>query len=59
MRYKTTRERSMKTPNLYTCVKCYTDLEEDDVVWADGRGNVEIHTYAYCVGCLPNQEERV
>jgi hypothetical protein len=47
----------MRTPNLYTCVKCYTDIEEDDVVWADSKGNVEIHTYAYCVGCLPSQEE--
>ena len=47
----------MRTPNLYTCVKCFTDLEEDDVVWADKEGDVERHTYAYCVGCLPNQKE--
>lgn len=47
----------MKSPELYTCVKCHTDMEEDDVVWADKTGNIEIHHYAYCVGCLPPQEE--
>ena len=34
------------------------DIEEDDVVWADSKGDTERHTYAYCVGCLPNQEEK-
>ena len=51
------KERVMIMLNLYTCVKCYTDIEKDDVVWADSKGNVEIHTYAYCVGCLPSQED--
>jgi hypothetical protein len=44
--------------NLYTCVKCLSDFEEDDVVWADQNGNVEKHTYAYCVPCLPSQKEK-
>ena len=30
-------------------------MEEDDVVWADGKGDVNIQTYAYCVPCLPSQ----
>jgi hypothetical protein len=41
--------------NLFTCFKCYEDMEEDDVVWADGKGDVNTQTYAYCVPCLPNQ----
>jgi hypothetical protein len=41
--------------NLFTCFKCYSDMEEDDVVWADINGDVNKHTYAYCVPCLPNQ----
>lgn len=41
--------------NLYTCFKCYSDFEEDDIVWADINGDVNNHTYAYCVSCLPNQ----
>lgn len=41
--------------SLYTCVKCFEDIEEDEVVWADSSGNVEKHTYAYCVECLPPQ----
>jgi len=50
----------MRSPNIYTCWKCYTDIEEDDVVWADSKGDVEgDHSYAYCVGCLPSQEEQV
>jgi len=46
----------VRASDLYTCVKCYDDLEEDDIVWADINGNIKEHTYAYCVGCLPNQE---
>jgi hypothetical protein len=45
--------------NLYTCFKCYSDMEEDDVVWADINGDVNKHTYAYCVPCLPNQVSNV
>lgn len=41
--------------NLFTCFKCYEDMEEDDVVWADDKGDVNKHTYAYCVFCLPSQ----
>jgi Pyruvate/2-oxoacid:ferredoxin oxidoreductase delta subunit len=43
--------------DVYTCHICKTDMEEDDVVWADKKGNVEVHHYAYCVGCLPPQKE--
>jgi hypothetical protein len=43
--------------NLYTCFICLSDFEEDDIVWADQEGNIENHTYAYCVGCLPPQKE--
>jgi hypothetical protein len=49
------RERGNKMSNLFTCFKCYEDMEEDNVVWADGKGDVSIQTYAYCVPCLPNQ----
>ena len=53
------RERGPKVSNLYTCFKCYSDMEEDDVVWADINGDVNKHTYAYCVPCLPNQVSNV
>jgi hypothetical protein len=43
--------------NLYTCHICKVDMEEDDTVWADRKGNTEIHQFAYCAGCLPQQEE--
>jgi hypothetical protein len=49
------RERGNEMSNLFTCFKCYNDMEEDDVVWADDKGDVNKHIYAYCVSCLPNQ----
>ena len=43
--------------NQYTCNKCLNDYEEDDVVWADATGDVDRHIFAYCVECLPAQQE--
>lgn len=41
--------------NSVTCDKCKDDFDNDDVVWADGRGNLTMSGKPYCVGCLPEQ----
>ena len=45
------------SPAMYTCYKCLTDFEEDDIVWADKEGNIRWHYFAWCVECLPAQKE--
>lgn len=39
------------------CYICHTNLDLDDSVWANSRGDVSNPLYAYCVPCLPAQEE--
>lgn len=39
------------------CYVCKNEIELDDTVWADSKGEVNNPLYAYCVPCLPNQRE--
>ena len=39
------------------CYICKKEIELDDSVWADSKGEVNNPLYAYCVSCLPNQRE--
>ena len=42
------------------CFICRDPLDRDDIVWADVEGQVrekEINDTAWCVSCLPNEEE--
>jgi hypothetical protein len=41
--------------DLYTCVKCISDFEEDDVLWATPTGELDGDTKPYCVACAPEQ----
>ena len=48
----------MNTIQEVTCHICLEDMDIDDSVWADEKGNVEKPYFAYCVSCLPPQEEK-
>ena len=39
------------------CYICEKEIDLDDSVWADSRGNVDNPLYAYCVADLPSQLE--
>ena len=41
------------------CFICGKTLDQDDVVWADEEGQIgkEGNDTAWCVACLPNEEE--
>ena len=39
------------------CYVCNKKIDLDDSVWANSKGDVENPLYAYCVSCLPAQEE--
>ena len=43
----------------YTCDKCKSDFDEDDVVWANSKGQLSkgYNNFAWCVPCLPSQED--
>ena len=44
--------------NVYTCHKCLSDFEDDDILWADNNGQLSKgnNNFVWCVPCLPNQE---
>jgi hypothetical protein len=39
------------------CYVCHKEIDIDDSVWADSKGNVSNPLYCYCVSCLPAQKE--
>ena len=40
----------------YSCVKCYKDVDDEDVIWADVYGNLTtMFGYSYCQGCTPEE----
>ena len=55
---QTQRQRRMKMNNVYTCHKCLSDFEDDDILWADNNGQLSKgnNNFVWCVPCLPNQE---
>ena len=44
--------------NQYTCENCKASFEDDDIVWANDRGQLSQgrNEFAWCVPCLPAQE---
>lgn len=38
------------------CYICSKEIDLDDSVWANSKGDVNNPLYAYCVPCLPAQE---
>lgn len=48
----------MKATNFYSCWKCFTVIDENDVIWADVEGNLTTMTgYPYCMSCLPEEKQ--
>lgn len=47
----------MNELDIVNCYVCENEVELDDSVWADSKGEVNNPLYAYCVPCLPNQSE--
>lgn len=46
----------IKIPEQYSCVKCFTDTDADDVIWADVYGNLTtMYGYPYCASCIPEE----
>ena len=43
--------------DLVPCYICKAEIDIDESVWADSKGEVNNPLYAYCVGCLPAQKE--
>ena len=40
----------------YSCAKCLTDVDDEDVIWADVYGNLTTMSgYPYCQGCTPEE----
>jgi hypothetical protein len=39
------------------CYICKNEIDLEDSVWADSKGNVDNPLYAYCVSDLPSQLE--
>ena len=44
--------------NQYTCENCKEDFEDDDIVWANAKGQLSEgnNNFVWCVPCLPSQE---
>jgi len=43
---------------MITCDKCKADFDQDDVVWANQKGQLieGSNNFPWCVSCLPSQE---
>ena len=43
--------------NQFTCENCKEDFEDDDILWANHRGQLSegFNNFAWCVPCLPAQ----
>jgi len=40
----------------YSCAKCLTDVDDEDVIWADVYGNLTTMSgYPYCQSCVPEE----
>jgi len=40
----------------FNCFKCYKDVDDEDVIWADIKGNLTTMSgYPYCQECLPEE----
>jgi hypothetical protein len=49
--------REMSNLDTIPCYVCHNEIDIDDSVWADSKGNISNPLYCYCVSCLPGQKE--
>lgn len=40
----------------YSCARCLKDVDDEDVIWADVKGNLTTMSgYPYCQSCAPEE----